>query len=203
MYNLCYFLGYGRHRFTARTRHPARRLRIQAGGGDRLLARGGQQGQAARRGLAPDGAGAASLHRRGRAGLGAAAPIVGAAAGCADPGSADRRCDAPNAGALRQRTRAVSAIPCPSFSRCPSRRSLPHAATDRCRSRSLEAGEPRHGLRLAPMPAWRIGRTNRRRPQRGDVMALSTDDEDRPAWARAGSRSNCQASPGARDGLRS
>jgi hypothetical protein len=80
-----------------------------------------------------------------------------------------------------QRTRAVSAIPCLSFSRCPSRRSLPHAATDRCRSRSLEAGEPRHGLRLAPMPAWRIGPTNRRRPQRGDVMAMSTDDEDRPA----------------------
>jgi DNA-binding transcriptional regulator YdaS (Cro superfamily) len=51
---------------------------------------------------------------------------VGAAAGCVDPGSADRRCDAPNAGALGQRTRAVSAIPCPSFSRCPSRRSLPH-----------------------------------------------------------------------------
>ena len=103
---------------------------------------------------------------------------------------AARMPDARQAG--RAGARAVRALH--PVSRCPSRRSLPGAATDRARLPAVSAGEPRHVL-LALRRAQGDG------AKRGDVMGF--DAQDRHAMARRAARLASRGSIGARSASRS
>ena len=149
---------------------------MQAGGGHRLLAGRHQQGAAPRRGLA---AMALAIDRftGGTVPASALRPdLMGAAAG--------------RAAASRARTPSETlhgiarhdGPPAHSNRACPSRRSLPGAATDRRGSRPLRVGEPRR-LLLALAAVSAAGGRNNRWTKRGDAMAH--DAQDRKTWNAA------------------